>query len=56
MLSRQQVAFRKECRKIKGLGSLREDFYTRFMPENDGFWAVTWSVKDMVKYDLVNRT
>jgi len=31
---RQQVAFLEECRKIKGCGSLREDFYTRFIPEN----------------------
>ena len=30
--SRQQVAFREECRKIKGFGSLEEDFYTRFKP------------------------
>ena len=29
---RQQVAFKEECRKIKGFGSLREDFYTRFIP------------------------
>lgn len=29
---RQQVAFRKKFRKIKGFGSLREDFYTRFIP------------------------
>ena len=33
MLSRQEVAFREECRKIKGCGSLREDFYTRFKPK-----------------------
>ena len=33
-VSRQEVAFRKECREIKGCGSLREDFYTRFKPEN----------------------
>lgn len=32
-MSRQEVAFRKECRKIKGLESLEEDFYTRFKPE-----------------------
>ena len=31
-LPRQQVAFRKECRKIKGCGSLEEEFYTRFKP------------------------
>lgn len=33
-LSRQQVAFMEECRKIKGCGSLREDFYTKFKPKN----------------------
>ena len=39
-LSRQEVALLKECRKIKGCGSLREDFYTRFKPEvNDGAGA-----------------
>ena len=43
---RQQVAFMRKCRKIKGCGSLREDFYTRFIPENDGFGAVTWSRKE----------
>ena len=31
---RQEVAFRKKCRKIKGCGSLEEDFYTRFKPKN----------------------
>ena len=33
-MSRQQVAFLEKCRKIKGCGSLREDFYTRFKSEN----------------------
>lgn len=33
-VSRQQVAFLKECRKIKGCGSLRKDFYTKYKPEN----------------------
>ena len=33
-LPRQEVAFLEECRKIKGCGSLKEDFYTRFKPEN----------------------
>ena len=32
-MSRQEVAFREECRKIKGLGSLRVDFYTGFKPK-----------------------
>lgn len=32
-ISRQQVAFLEECRKIKGCGSLKRDFYTRFIPE-----------------------
>ena len=31
-IPRQQVAFSEECRKIKGCGSLKEDFYTRFIP------------------------
>lgn len=33
-VSRQEVAFSEERRKIKGFGSLREDFYTKFKPEN----------------------
>ena len=33
-MARQQVAFLKECRKIKGCGSLEGEFYTRFKPEN----------------------
>ena len=41
-LTRQEVAFRKECRKIKGCGSLKVDFYARFKPKNKGFGAVTW--------------
>ena len=41
-MSRQEVAFSEECRKIKGCGSLREDFYTKFKPENCGIGAVTW--------------
>ena len=41
-MPRQEVAFLEECRKIKGCGSLREDFYTRFKPKNYGFGAVTW--------------
>ena len=32
-LPRQQVAFLEKSWKIKGCGSLREDFYTRFIPE-----------------------
>lgn len=31
-MARQEVAFRKECRKSKGLGRLREGFYTKFKP------------------------
>lgn len=31
-LSRQEVAFREECRKIKGCESLKRSFYTRFIP------------------------
>ena len=41
LIARQQVAFLEKCRKIKGFGSLREDFYTKFKPENKGFGAVT---------------
>jgi len=41
-MPRQEVAFLKERRKIKGCGSLKEDFYTKFKPENLGFGAVTW--------------
>ena len=33
-LPRQEVAFWEKGRKIKACGSLREDFYTRFIPEN----------------------
>ena len=31
-MPRQEVAFLEKCRKIKGCGSLEEDFYTRFIP------------------------
>lgn len=31
-LPRQEVAFLKEARKIKGCGSLKVDFYTGFIP------------------------
>lgn len=44
-LPRQQFAFLEECRKIKGCGSLEEDFYTRFIPNFSGFGAVTWRKK-----------
>ena len=44
-MARQEVAFLKECRKIKGCESLREDFYTKFKPENKGYRAVTWWIK-----------
>ena len=33
----QEVTFLEECRKIKGCGSLREDFYTKFKPKKCGF-------------------
>ena len=55
-MPRQQVAFREKSRKIKGCGILKRDFYTRFIPNFSGFGAVTWSVRKMVKYELVNRT
>jgi len=45
-MTRQEVAFSEECRRIKGCGSLKVDFYTRFKPENKGFWAVTWWKKE----------
>jgi len=32
-ISRQEVTFLRRCRKIKGFGSLREDFYTKFKPK-----------------------
>ena len=41
-LSRQEIAFWGECRKIKGCGSLEGDFYTGFIPEKRGFGAVKW--------------
>ncbi|MBQ3164672.1 MAG: hypothetical protein IJC02_09100 [Lachnospiraceae bacterium] len=44
-MPRQQVDFRKKSRKIKGCGSLEEDFYTRFIPNFSGFGAVTWFVE-----------
>lgn len=44
-LSRQEVAFREECRKIKGFGSLKRNFYTRFIPIFKNFGAVTWLVE-----------
>ena len=47
-MARQQVAFLKECRKIKGFGSLREDFYTKFKPIFESL-AVTW-------LDYLNRS
>lgn len=33
-LSRQQVAILKKWRKNKGCGGVREEFYTKFKPEN----------------------
>ena len=36
-LPRQEVAFLKKAREIKGCGSLRVDFYTRFIPKKSGF-------------------
>lgn len=45
-MPRQQVAFLEECRKIKGCGSLKGDFYTRFIPNFSGFGAVTWLKKE----------
>lgn len=31
-MTRQEVAFGEKARKIRGCGSLRKDFYTRFIP------------------------
>ena len=44
--ARQQVAFLKKVRKIAGFGNLKRNFYTRFIPENYGFGAVTWLKKE----------
>ena len=55
-LAWQQCAFSKESSKYAGCGILKRNFYTRFIPNFSGFGAVTWSVKEMVKYDLLNRT
>jgi len=49
-MSRQQIAFLEECRKIKGCGSLREDFYTKFKSKKSGFGAVTWWKKGERKF------
>ena len=45
-MTRQEVAFLEEVRKIKGCESLREDFYTGFIPKGCGFGAVTWLKKE----------
>ena len=51
-MSRQEVAFLEECRKIKGCGSLREDFYTKFKPENKdlGLWRGGLKNVDIIVY------
>jgi len=36
-MPRQQCAFQKKVSKIKGCGILREDFYTRFIPNFKDF-------------------
>ena len=33
-LARQEVAFFEKAREIKGCGSLKRDFYTKFKPKN----------------------
>lgn len=48
-LPRQQVVFWKECRKNKGFGSLRKDFYTRFKPE------VKWELRYDSKKERVEK-
>ena len=55
-LPRRQCAFSKESSKYVGCGILKRNFYTRFIPIFKDFGAVTWSVRKMVKYDLVNCT
>lgn len=48
--------FLKESSQNQGLQDFKTEFsyqiYTNFL----GFWAVTWLVEKIVKYDLVNRT
>ena len=43
-MERQEVVFLKKYRKIKKLGSLRQNFYTKFKPKECGFWDVTWLI------------
>lgn len=47
-MSRQEVAFLKEVRKIKGCGSLREDFYAGFIPI-----FMSWGCDMAGKYNIV---
>lgn len=48
-MPRQQVAFREKAREIKDCGDLKEDFYTRFKTDFNGFWVVTWREKMSLK-------
>lgn len=41
-MSRQQCAFSKESSKHAGCGSLKRNFYARFIPIFKDFGAVTW--------------
>ena len=49
VVPRQQCAFSKESSKYAGCEILKRNFYTRFKPENKGFWAVTWWKRCKVK-------
>ena len=53
-LPRQQVASSKESSKYAGCGILKRNFYTRFIPENYGFGAVTWWKRDKTNVSFEN--
>ena len=55
ILPRQEVAFGKKVRKIKGCGSLREDFYTRFKQKKCGFGLWHGLLKGGLKKRTVMR-
>ena len=44
-MSRQQCAFSKESSKYAGCGSLKRNFYARFIPIFKDFGDVTWLEK-----------
>ena len=51
-MSRQEVAFLEECRKIKGFGSLSVDFYTRFKKK---MWIWGCDVAEKMKRNLQKK-